>query len=204
MSTVQTDVLILAGGRATRLNGVDKGLVTLNGQPLIEHVINRSCQKHRNLIISANRNLDIYRHYSQTVVGDIQGGFQGPLAGIYSSYESVQSDYLLVIPCDMPFLPTDLSVRLKEEITQSKRPVCAVNHGNRIEPLLFMAQKSHLLTIKDYLNTGQRSVTGWLTQGQFGIVDYHARQHSFLNINTEEDLRLAHHETARESGLGSL
>lgn len=191
-------MLILAGGKAQRLNGIDKGLVMLNKKPLIEHSIDRlgiarPDHNNINLIISANRNHDQYCHYAQYVVGDTIGDFSGPLAGIYSALKHIQSEYLLVIPCDMPFLPLDIYDQLKSKIHNND--TCAVKHSDQIEPLLLLLKKTHISGIANYLSDGRRSVIGWLQENHCVYAEYNDKaKHcisAWLNINTWQDINLA-------------
>jgi len=183
------DVLILAGGKAQRLNGVDKGLTIVNGKPLIQHCVERLCYNNLNLIISANRNQEKYACYADHIASDTIGDFKGPLAGIYSALNFVQSEHLLVIPCDMPFSPLNLYFTLKNKINNSN--TCAIVHEGRIEPLLLLVKRNHIASIINYLNNGRRSVIGWLKTSQCTYVEQTGDSIQFFNINTSQDIALA-------------
>ncbi len=73
--------VVLAGGRATRMGGIDKGLQALNGRPLWRHVAEALAPQLDELVISANRHLEQWRASGFPVFRDIQEGYQGPLAG---------------------------------------------------------------------------------------------------------------------------
>ena len=81
---------ILAGGKATRMNNQDKGLVLVNGTPLIENLLEKIAAKTSNIIINANRNIDKYKSYNYPVIKDSLDDFQGPLAGIYSLLKMIK------------------------------------------------------------------------------------------------------------------
>lgn len=189
MNKKNIDILVLAGGKAQRLGGDDKGLTLLNEKPLIEHCISRLPTHCDNLIISANRNHARYSTYAKTVVSDKYGLFEGPLAGIVSALSNTKHDHLLVVPCDMPFLPIDLYDRLANKI--AKKQLCAVIHANQIEPLLLLVKKAHIASITQYLASGRRSVIGWLKESDCNYVKYDHNKISFLNINTQHDIALA-------------
>mgnify|MGYP002738704556 CR=1 FL=1 len=72
---------ILAGGRATRMGGVDKGLVVLAGRAMVEYVLDSLRPQTAQVLVNANRSLDQYARYGVPVVADRQEGFLGPLAG---------------------------------------------------------------------------------------------------------------------------
>ena len=99
--------LVLAGGKGSRMGGVDKGLVAFEDMPLVEHVIGILKPQCRTLVVSANRNEDVYAKYGYPVVTDDDKNFSGPLAGIAAALEIVKTPYMVVAPCDSPFLPSD-------------------------------------------------------------------------------------------------
>ncbi len=185
------DVLILAGGRSSRFDGEDKGLQTLNGNTLIEHCINRVNKITRHIMISANRNLDIYHQYGYTIVTDNDGNFNGPLAGIYASLPHIKSNYIFVCPCDMPFLPADIENQLAQAILETSRPICVLKHHNRLEHLVVLIERNQLDSIPSYLEAGGRSVIGWLEQQAFATYESNADAINFLNINNQNDLAIA-------------
>lgn len=79
--------VILSGGQGTRLAGLDKGLVKLNKIPLVQHLINRIQPQVSEIIISANRNLNVYNDLGFSVYEDDISGFAGPLAGIVKALQ---------------------------------------------------------------------------------------------------------------------
>ena len=191
MTKLAADCLVLAGGRAQRLGGVDKGLLALNGRPLIEYVLERtSCMTDRP-IISANRNRASYLRYSRRAIGDSISGFQGPLAGIYSALKYMKHDYLFVMPCDTPFLPADLFQRLRKSMEKNNRPISVVKHGSQIEPLLMLIKKTHITGIANHLDSGQHSVIGWIEGYQCSYAEFSPGSSCFLNINSRDDLAMA-------------
>ena len=114
--------LILAGGRARRMGGQDKGLIPLAGRPLIAWVIEALRPQVGSILISANRNQAAYAAFGYPVIGDEAGGpdltgFQGPLAGIAAAMTLAQTPWLLTLPCDTPLLPADLAARLAAALT---------------------------------------------------------------------------------------
>jgi len=100
--------MILAGGRATRMGGQDKGLIPLAGQPMIQHVINSIAPQVDHLAINANRNQADYAALGYPVIGDNISGYQGPLAGMAAGLAWSPSERLLMLPCDGPLVPNDL------------------------------------------------------------------------------------------------
>src|SRR5690606_37051954 len=108
--------VILAGGRATRMGGDDKGWVPLAGTPLIQHVLTRLRPQVDEVLINANRSQARYRQLAP-VIGDAQADFQGPLAGMLAGLTAARHDWVLFVPCDGPALPLDLMTRFRAAIT---------------------------------------------------------------------------------------
>lgn len=98
--------VVLAGGRATRMGGIDKGLQLLNGRPLWRHVAEALAPQVDELVISANRHLEQWRASGYPVFRDIQEGYQGPLAGMLAVMQQVASPWFVFCPCDTPFIPS--------------------------------------------------------------------------------------------------
>ena len=193
------DVLILAGGRSSRFDGEDKGLQILNGDTLIEHCINRVNKKTRHIMISANRNLEIYRQYGCTMVTDNDENFNGPLAGIYASLPHIKSNYIFVHPCDMPFLPTDIENQLAQVTIETSSAICVLKHHNRLEHLVALIDKNQLNSIPSYLESGGRSVIGWLERQAFTTYESYADEINFININNQNDLVTANKALAKRN-----
>jgi molybdopterin-guanine dinucleotide biosynthesis protein A len=106
--------LILAGGRGMRMGGVDKGLQTLQGKPMVAHVIQRLQPQVDRIIINANQNQERYREFQLPVWSDQENNFAGPLAGIQAGLIHCDTAYMLIVPCDTPKLPTDLVTLYKK------------------------------------------------------------------------------------------
>ena len=104
--------IILSGGRATRMNGVDKGLVQLQQKPLIAHVIELLAPQADEIFINANREILQYEAFGLPVLKDENEEFIGPLAGFSLGLQHAKHDYVLTVPCDSPLLPLDLAERL--------------------------------------------------------------------------------------------
>ena len=83
----EISVVILAGGRASRMGGKDKGLIELDGAPLIAYVHEVVKNKASHIFISANRNTEQYSLYGEVIIDDLKD-FQGPLAGISKALKS--------------------------------------------------------------------------------------------------------------------
>ena len=176
--------IILAGGKARRMRGLDKGLQTYRGRRLIEHAIESISPQVDEILISANRYLDEYASLGYAVYPDKHDRFDGPLAGIASAIPHCKHDWILVIPCDMPFLPGDLVSKMKQYTNQAK--LVAISNEGRLQ-LIFLLHRSLIDSIKLYLTGNQHTVMHWLD-----TVDHHVlaidNENHFYNINTFEQI----------------
>ncbi|PKM22119.1 MAG: molybdenum cofactor guanylyltransferase [Gammaproteobacteria bacterium HGW-Gammaproteobacteria-14] len=166
-------LIILAGGAGQRAGGADKGWMMWQGQPMIIQLLDRFATDCHDVIISANRHLDDYRALNGstqnhsalnvTVVTDRRPDFAGPLAGIEAAIPLCSTENHLIIPCDMPALPADLPQQLLN-CRQTPEDIAVAHDGIRQQHLC-LALNGHywLASLTDYLNQGQRSMHGWLT-----------------------------------------
>jgi len=106
--------LLLAGGRGSRMGGVDKGLQPFNGQPLALHAMRRLTPQVGPIMVNANRNLAEYEALGAPVWPDSLADHAGPLAGFLTGLEHCATPWLLTVPCDTPLFPLDLAARLAE------------------------------------------------------------------------------------------
>jgi len=176
--------LILAGGAGRRAGGVDKGLLEWHGTPLAERVA--ACLRPHvgRLTISCNRNRAFYARLADEIVFDRRGGYQGPLAGIEAVLPLLRSEYLVVVPCDTPLLPPDLVPRLVAPLLQDATAgLCYAHDGDRDQYLCVALRRDTLLSLGDFLGTGQRAVRTWYAQFNFRVVDFSEQAGCFVNCN---------------------
>ena len=114
--------MVLAGGRGSRMGGVDKGLQNFNGTPLALHALLRlNIQSGGPLggtMFNANRNLAAYESFGAPVWPDVVGEFAGPLAGFLTGLERCETPYLMTVPCDTPLFPLDMIERLSHAMNR--------------------------------------------------------------------------------------
>lgn len=185
--------LILAGGRATRMQERDKGLQLLHGVPLVLHVLDRLRAQVDVVAINANRNLAEYAQFGVPVWHDLDDAFNGPLAGVETGLHHLTTPYLLVVPCDTPRLPHDLAHRLMASL-QSDHAMVAVactgaHDARRMQPAFCLMHRDVLPTLQAFLRAGGRKMNAWY--GELKTVQVHFDDDAaFTNINTMEDLQL--------------
>ncbi|MDM8545089.1 molybdenum cofactor guanylyltransferase MobA [Candidatus Venteria ishoeyi] len=180
--------IILAGGQGKRMGGRDKGLVPLAGTPMIAQVIQRLQPQVGNLSINANRNLETYRQWGLPVIADALPDYPGPLAGIAASLQSINTEYALFVPCDSPFLPTDLCVRLWHELQQQQAVLCYAKDSQRQQPLFVLMRTDLVIHLSEYLNNGGRGVQRWYQELAATVCDFSGQTQAFRNINQPADL----------------
>jgi molybdopterin-guanine dinucleotide biosynthesis protein A len=181
--------LILAGGRAERMGGRDKGLLPLAGEPLIAHAIRRLRPQVAELLISANRHQDIYRTFGCRVVSDDPGlRFRGPLAGILAAMAVAETPYLLTAPCDAPLLPLDYAQRMRAALERNPAAVSVAVSAGHWQPVFALLPVVLRDDLAAWLATGQGGVGRWLQRHQPAQVVFPDRPSLFRNINTPEDL----------------
>lgn len=180
--------LVLAGGRGTRMGGKDKGLVEFNGKPMIQHVLAALRPQVAEVFISANRNVEFYRGTGCRVVSDLLAGFAGPLAGISAGMHAATRKYLLVLPCDGPFVPAWLAQRLWTAVAGKNDAIAAAHDGDRLHPTFALLPLSVLDDLDAYLAEGERKVDQFYNRHTFVTVDFSDYPQAFLNINTPEDV----------------
>jgi molybdopterin-guanine dinucleotide biosynthesis protein A len=180
--------VVLAGGRATRMGGQDKGLVKLNGVPLFQHVIQKLAPQVDDIIISANRNIQIYQSVGYRVINDTLPGYPGPLAGILSAMKGIDSEWFLICPCDTPNIPDDLAARLWDARGQS--PVVWVNDGERDHPTIALLHRKLIEPLANYLAAGERRVMVFMREAGGHAVPFANQQQNFINVNSPDDIAL--------------
>ena len=175
--------LILAGGAGRRAGGVDKGLAPWNGKPLVARVLQRIRPQVGNVILCCNRNIESYRAMVPTVICDLRPDYQGPLAGLESAGTHIDTEFLLLTPCDTPTLPLDLAERLLLPLLQEPElDICYAHCPERDHYLSAMLRTRCLASLPAYLDSGQRRVRDWYHQHTAQAVAF-PDEEAFANIN---------------------
>jgi len=178
---------ILAGGKARRMGGDDKGLITLDGRPMIEFAIAALAPQTKRIVINANRNLERYSDFGCPVVSDQVGDYSGPLAGMASIMQKAVTPYVLMVPCDSPLVPADLAARLYAELHQQKAEIAVAHDGNRMQPVFVLMQRELLPSMQQFLADGGRKIDRWYAMHRQINVDFSDNPEAFINVNTPEE-----------------
>jgi molybdopterin-guanine dinucleotide biosynthesis protein A len=181
--------IVLAGGQGRRMGGVDKGLQLLHDRPMVEHVIGRLAPQVDEILINANQNLEAYARFGYRVVPDAIGGFAGPLAGLHAGLTQARHGMVLTVPCDSPFLPLDLFIRLKKEL--ENKDLAVARTGDQPHPVFSLVRGSVLDHLAGFLSAGGRKIDAWYSTLNIVEVPFDDEADAFRNINTREELNNA-------------
>jgi len=184
--------LILAGGRGSRMGGVDKGLQSHQGVPLVMHALMRLGPQVGHLLINANRNLGAYEAMGVPVWPDALPDYPGPLAGFLTGLEHCETPYLVTVPCDSPLFPGDLVARLLGALTAADAEIAmpvTIETGVRQPQPVFCLMRSEVLeSLVAFTQSGQRKIDRWTAQHRCVEVVFDDER-AFFNANTADDLR---------------
>ncbi|MFA5679444.1 MAG: molybdenum cofactor guanylyltransferase MobA [Pseudomonas sp.] len=161
---------ILAGGQGRRLQGRDKGLISILGQGLVERTLHTLADGMPGLIV-ANRNLSAYRALGVAVVADPWPDFRGPLAGILAALRAARTPWVQIVPCDAALLPGDLLSRLMARAGDELSAVYAEWRGQG-QYLCCLLNRNLAVHLADALERGERAPCRWLASIGAQSVDF--------------------------------
>jgi len=183
--------LILAGGRGTRMGGVDKGLQTHLGIPLALHALERLRPQVGALMLNANRNLAAYQAMHVPVWPDELADFPGPLAGMLAGLEHCDTPYLVTAPCDTPNFPIDLVAHLARglmDINGDMATAYTREDGElRAQPVFCLMKTSLRDSLRSFIAGGERK-TGLFSARHQGAKVIFEDPAAFANANTPGEL----------------
>lgn len=182
--------LILAGGRGTRMGGLDKGLILLDGRPMVEYAISRLRPQVANIVISANRNQDRYRKFGHQVVSDMLEDYPGPLAGIAAALPAMSTDYAVTVPCDTPLLSDELVARLWRAMQKENTDLAVAHDGWRIQPGFMLMKRTLHADLTSFLAAGERKVERWIEHHRFTVASFGGYTENFANVNDPDDRKV--------------
>lgn len=187
--TITISAVILAGGKARRMGGQDKGLQILGKQSLIEHIINRLQPQAHDISINANRNQTEYAKFGFPVFSDELPDFQGPLSGMLTALEKTKSDFILFTPCDTPFFPTNLLDRLQSAVKNDCTLIAYACDEEREHPVFCLMSVQLKEKLRHYLASGERRILQFMNENGGISVKFTKEEGNFENFNTLDDLK---------------
>jgi len=183
--------IVLAGGQGRRMGGVDKGLVELDGKPLVAHALARLAPQVGAMLINANQNVERYAAFGLPVVQDAVGGFAGPLAGLHAGMTLAATTHVVTVPCDSPFLPHDLVSRLAAALAQEDAQLAVARTFDQPHPVFALVRRDVLPHLAAFLAGGGRKIDAWYATLRVAAVQFDDCEQAFRNINTPDELAAA-------------
>ncbi len=198
--------LLLAGGRSSRMasafagaTGGDKGLLDLEGVPMMAHVIARLAPQVEQMVINANGDPTRFASFGLPVVADSIEGYAGPLAGILAGLQwaktnAPQATHVASVSTDAPFVPSNLIERLTAALTARHAGIPLAASGGELHPVIGLWPVALADDLEAALTSGTRKVLKWTdTHGtlpvEFPFEDYGGtRVDPFFNANTPDEL----------------
>lgn len=181
----QITTVILAGGQSTRMQGKDKGLLIINGQSFVEYIVSQISDETNNIIINSNQNKTKYKALGFSVISDIYPNFQGPLAGIHAALSICQTDYLVTLTCDSPYIPEKCIIQLFNQLHNQNADLCFIKDNNNEYPLMNIMKKSLITSIEKHLDSGHKKVFDWFKTLHHTFLTIPVN--TIININDDND-----------------
>lgn len=179
-------VAILAGGQGRRFGGQDKGLVSVSGMPLIEHILEQLRAETANIVINANRNQERYKGYGYPVIEDTMPDYQGPLAGFASVMTNLNTEFLLTLPCDAPRIPDNYVSKMLARQKETGAEIVVASDGERLQPVHSLIANRLLPSLLAFLSRGERKIDRWYAEHNMVTLDFSDTPDVFHNLNTEK------------------
>ena len=197
IATADITGLVLAGGRGSRMGGVDKGLQPHRGQPLALHALQRLRPQVGAVMVNANRNSAAYAAMGVPVCTDALPDHPGPLAGFLAGLAHCETAWLVTVPCDTPHFPVDLVACLAQAAHASHADVAMATTREldgsgqarvQVQPVFCLLRASLLLSLQRFTASGQRKIDKWTVQHRTVEVLFDDAD-AFFNANTLDELQ---------------
>lgn len=194
MAIAKEDItgLILAGGRGSRMGGVDKGLQSHLGIPMAMHALMRLSPQVGHVMINANRHLSTYESFGVPVWPDAVADYPGPLAGFLAGLEHCETAYLVTVPCDTPDFPDNLVARLAAALEPDNADIAMASttgvDGVQVQPVFCLMKSTLMGSLVRFTQSGQRKIDKWTSEHRCVEVPFDDEE-AFFNANTTDELR---------------
>jgi len=170
---------------------IDKGLVPLDGRPMVQHVLDRLQPQVDEILINANQHRAEYEAFGHAVFADAIGGFAGPLAGLHAALSRAAHPLVATVPCDSPFLPKDLIARLSGSLHEKDADLAVARTFDQPHPVFALVRRAVLPHLSAFLEGGGRKIDAWYATLKVAEVAFDDEAEAFRNINTTAELREA-------------
>lgn len=187
----KTAGVILAGGKATRMNGIDKGLIKVNGATIVEnHVKLIAPFVSESMIIANNQSYD---NFELPVYADLIPD-AGPMGGIYTAFQKTDKEYLLVLACDMPSITQSFLAYLLKEAGMGIHDVVVPEYNNKLQPLCAVYSRQMLPTVESFIKKNNYSLKEMIKATEHSTIrvdddNPFSDKPLFTNLNSERELQ---------------
>lgn len=190
--------IVLAGGRASRMGGAEKGFLRVGGLSIMERVFAVLRDQCETIVINANGDPARFACFGCQVVADSLPDRPGPLAGLLAGLDHVavhapEAQFVLTVPADAPFLPPDLVARLEDRRVADRAAIVRARSGDYDHGIvaLWSVALRHDLR-RALVDAGLRKVAAFATRYPLATVAWPSHPvDPFLNVNSPADLALA-------------
>jgi len=172
---------ILAGGQSSRM-GTDKGLLTLHGLPMIEHILRQLAPLFQNIHVISH--VSAYGKFGYPIMPDLVAG-KGPLGGIATALAHTTSQYNFILSCDMPMIQSKAIAYFLQNCAPTQ--VNMAKENGRNHPLFALYDKSCLPIILERIEQNKLKLLDTLALLQPHVVPMNDWYTCFKNINTPKD-----------------
>lgn len=173
------------------MGGIDKGLVSLRDKPMVQWVFEALTPQVGEVMINANRNLERYGALDARVFADDREGYLGPLSGLSSAMGVLGRDdaahWIMMVPCDSPFVPLDLVERLAAQAMSGEHDIVSCHDGERLQPVFSLVHRKLKSSLDKFLDDGERKIDRWFGLHNHGECDFSHATRTFININTDDE-----------------
>ena len=190
MSTIiQKDnlsIAILSGGKSSRMDYEDKGLIEFNGFSVLSRIVKLSSKYSNDVFVITNNNLEEYKKLHPHIHSDILDDYQGPLSGIYTALSKCKNKHVIILPCDGPFIKEDYFEKLINY--GENHNILVVKTADRLQPVYARLASSLKENLKVFLETGERKIDKWYTACGYKDICFEQSEEMFININSKDDI----------------
>ena len=179
-------IAVLSGGKSSRMNYEDKGLIEFNGFSVLSRIIKISNKYSNDVFIITNNNLKEYEKLHPYLYSDILDNYQGPLSGIYTALSKSKNKYVIILPSDGPFVKKDYFEKFINY--ESDQHILVTKTGDRLQPVYARLESSLKENLRVFLETGERKIDKWYTACGYEEIFFEQNEEMFININSKDDI----------------
>ena len=189
-------VIIMIGGKSSRLGGGIKSLIKINNKKIFDIILERIQPQIDKIIVNSNIEDTEISKYKFPIIKDVKQGYLGPLAGIHAGMQWLNKNkpevnWLLTLPGDTPFIPLNLVSCFEEKINQDSKIILAKSN-DKIHPIIGAWHTSLLTSLNEHLESGTRKILEWAKNHPLEFLEFNEKNYDpFFNINTQIDINKA-------------